>query len=164
MPHEDVYVRLAPSVIHGVGVFAVRDIPKGAAVFGEDDEPVIRVPAKAVRRLRPELRRLYEDFGVLCGGEYICPRSFNLLTVSWYLNHSDTPNTRCDSDLRFVTTRRIHKGEEVTADYRAYSADPLPWLRRNTRAPTEPVPWTRQQPARNGTTPGNRSGSPVRPR
>ena len=129
MPHEDVYVRLAPSVIHGVGVFAVRDIPKGAAVFGEDDEPVIRVPAKAVRRLRPELRRWTRTLAFCAETRTLSTRSFNLLTVSWYLNHSDTPNTRCDSDLRFVATRRIHKGEEVTADYRAYSAHPLQWLR-----------------------------------
>lgn len=126
MPHEHVYVRLGPSPIHGVGVFAVRDIPRGTPVFGDDDQPVIRVPARLVRRLRAESRTLYEDFCVLRGNEYLCPPSFNLLTVSWYLNHSDTPNTRCDQDLRFVATKRIRKGEEVTADYRTYSDDPLP--------------------------------------
>jgi SET domain-containing protein len=138
MPHEHVYVRLGPSAIHGVGVFAIRDIPRGAPVFGVDDAPVSRVPAASVRRLRGESRQLYEDFGVVHGNEYLCPPSFNLLTVSWYLNHSETPNTRCDKDLRFVATRRIRKGEELTADYGAYSDDSLRWLRdgisRKTKA------------------------------
>ncbi len=134
MPHENVYVRLGPSEIHGVGVFATQDIPRGTLVFGDDDEPIARVPVRSVRRLQTESRHLYEDFCVLQGNEYLCPPSFNLLTASWYLNHSEKPNVRCVGDLIFVAARRIRKGEELTADYRTYSADPLPWLRRNLRA------------------------------
>jgi hypothetical protein len=131
-PHENVYVRLGPSAVHGVGVFAIRDIPKGVLVFGEEDEPVIWVPASVVRGLPSSLRVLYEDFGVLRRNKYLCPKSFNGLTVAWYLNHSDKPNVQCNTDYRFVTTRRIRQGEEITADYRTYSDDALPWVRRRT--------------------------------
>jgi SET domain-containing protein len=126
LPHDGVYVRLAPSKIHGVGVFAVRDIPKGAPVFGEDDEPTTRVLAALVRRQRPEIRALYEDFCILEGEQWTCPSSFNLLTPSWYLNHSKTPNVVCDESLRFFALRRIAKGEELTVDYATYSDDPAP--------------------------------------
>ena len=33
LPHEGVYTRIKPSNIHGVGVFAISDIPKGTYVF-----------------------------------------------------------------------------------------------------------------------------------
>lgn len=127
LPHTGVYVRLAPSNIHGVGVFAIRDIPKGAPVFGDDDARTTLVPAAVVKRLKREIRVLYEDFCVLEGRQWTCPASFNLLTPSWYVNHSNTPNIACDDSLRFFALRRISKGEELTADYRSYSDDPLPW-------------------------------------
>jgi hypothetical protein len=31
---NNTYVRIMPSKIHGVGVFAIRDIPKGICPFG----------------------------------------------------------------------------------------------------------------------------------
>jgi SET domain-containing protein len=123
LPHSSVYVRLAPSNIHGVGVFAIIPIPKGAEVFGEDNEPTTRVSAALVRRQKPEIRALYEDFCVLQGEQWICPSTFNVLTPSWYLNHSKTPNVRCDESLRFFTIRQIANGEELTVDYGTYSDD-----------------------------------------
>jgi hypothetical protein len=110
-----------------VGVFALRDIPKGAPIFGDDDEPTTLVPMAVVKRLKPEIRALYEDFCVLEAGQWTCPTSFNLLTPAWYLNHSKTPNVACDESLRFFALRRISSGEELTADYTSYSDDPLPW-------------------------------------
>ena len=135
LPHDHVYARLAPSRIHGVGLFAIRSIPKSMPLFGEDDQPFSHVPKRVVAALSPEMRQLYEDFCILRGTEYLCPRSFNGLTPSWYLNHSTHPNVICDKDFTFFAARRIRKGEELTVDYRAYSDDPLPWLRRRPHSP-----------------------------
>ena len=52
LPHDDVFVRIQPSPIHGLGVFAIRDIPKDNKIFGDDDETIIRVPAVTVKTLR----------------------------------------------------------------------------------------------------------------
>ncbi len=98
----------------------------------ENDETV-HVASADVKKLPPELRYLYEDFCVLDGDQYNCPTNFNKLTPSWYVNHSDVPNARCDGNLRFWALRRIEKGEEITADYRTYGEDPLPWQRRRGR-------------------------------
>lgn len=128
-PHEGVFVRLGRSELHGVGVIAIKCIPKGTRIFYGDDEPLICVPVTAVARLSPEIRRLYRDFCVLKGKSYLCPRNFNRLTVSWYLNHSDTPNVRCDEEYDFYAARRIRSGEELTVDYGTYSDDGAPTAR-----------------------------------
>jgi hypothetical protein len=127
-PHEEVYTRIAcsnaaPSTQFGsgsdpgVGVIAIRDIPKGALIFAPDDDRMIQVSANMIAGLSPELRKLYEDFCPLNGGYYTCPLSLNKLTVAWYLNDSDTPNCEIDDQLRFRALRDIQSGEELFARY-----------------------------------------------
>lgn len=128
LPHERVFTRLKPSLIHGVGVIAIADIPKGTYVFEPDDAPTIKVPSEVVRRLPTNLRHLYNDFCPLTDGYYECPASFNQMTLSWYLNHSSDPNVAADDSLKFYAIRDIREGEELTADYGTYSeneSDPL---------------------------------------
>lgn len=122
-PHEGVYTRLGVSTVAGagIGVFAISDIPAGADVFGADDAETVMVAKVETLSLRPEIRKLYHDFCVLKDGTYECPISFNSLTVSWYLNCSETPNVRPDSNLRFKAIREIKAGEEILANYDEYS-------------------------------------------
>ena len=120
-PHDGVYAKLMPSRLHGVGVFAIRRIPNGTYVFEPDDDALVSVPASATESLPAEIRRLYEDFCVLDEGEYQCPSSFNQLTPTWFLNNSKSPNMAVDSSLKFYALRDIESGEELTADYAAYS-------------------------------------------
>ena len=68
-----------------------------------------------------EIIKLYEDFAVLKDGKYGCPKNFNQMTISWYLNESKTPNVRCGDDYQFYALRDILKGEELTVDYATYS-------------------------------------------
>ena len=121
LPHDGVYSRLKPSSTHGVGVFAIRDIPKGTYIFEPDDDDTVFVPAQEVRSLSPEVRRLYEDFCVLEGEVYECPSSLNKLTPAWFLNHSKNPNVSADFSLKFFAMRDIETGEELTTDYGTYS-------------------------------------------
>jgi len=124
LPHDDVFTRLQPSPIHGVGVFAIRRIPKGSCIFGADDAPLVWVPKKPIKYLSKPLKRLYDDFSVIKGDRYGCPSSFNDLTVSWYLNHSENPNVTADDSYKFYAMRDIEEGEELTVNYRTYSELP----------------------------------------
>jgi SET domain-containing protein len=124
LPHEGVYTRLRPSKIHGVGVFAVIDIPKGTYVFTDEDESIVWIDKSAVEPLPKPLKDFYDDFAVIKHGKYGCPKNFNLLTTTWYLNHSEQPNLAADRDYRFYALRLIEAGEELTADYRTYSELP----------------------------------------
>jgi SET domain-containing protein len=132
-PHEGVYARIGLSRVHGVGVIAVRDIPRGTYMFGGEDERVRWVSRAAVRRLPPAVRALYEDFGMVWGRRLGVPTSLNRLSVGWYVNHSSHPNIEADDDGRFFALRRIRTGEELTADYRTFADEPLPFRPRSTR-------------------------------
>ena len=135
LPHENVYTRIkcstaAPSEQYknepnpGVGVFAIKDIPEGAFVFAPDDDTVVLVSSDKISALPTEIRKLYEDFAVLKNGSYICPTSFNKLTVSWYLNDSNKPNVQADKNFRFRALRYIRAGEELFSRYSDYSQRP----------------------------------------
>jgi len=121
LPHDKVYTRLMPSKIHGVGVFAIENIPKGTYAFEPDDDDLVSVSKSATKNLPPEVHQLYKDFCVPKGGMYQCPSSFNKLTPAWYLNNSKNPDMAADSSIEFYTTRDIEAGEELTSDYATYS-------------------------------------------
>lgn len=121
LPHAGVFVRLRPSRLHGIGVFAIRDIPKGTYVFQSDDEEMLWVKASAVKRLDKEVSNLYRDFCVLRDGSYGCPRNFNRLTPAWYINHSENPNIAADENFDFYSKRKIRRGEELTLKYKRQS-------------------------------------------
>lgn len=133
-PHEGVYARIGRSRLHGVGVIAIRGIPAGTYVFRGESERVVWRSRAAVRRLAPALRSLYEDFGMVWGERIGVPPSLNRLSVGWYVNHADRPNLEVDDDGRFFARRRIRPGEELTADYRTFVDEPLPFRPRRRKA------------------------------
>jgi hypothetical protein len=124
LPHQNVYARIKPSKIHGVGVFAVRKIPKGRYIFSEDNDPIVWVDRKSVKKLPKALKDFYDDFCIITRTKYGCPRHFDALTTSWYLNHSERPNVAADRNYRFYALRDIKAGEELTVNYKTYSELP----------------------------------------
>jgi SET domain-containing protein len=133
-PHDDVYARIGLSSIHGVGVIAIRDIPAGTLVFRGESERIVWVSRTRVRRLPKAIRDLYEDFGALSGAWLGVPPSLNRLSVGWYVNHAVRPNLEAGDDDRFRAVRRIRIGEELTADYRTFADEPLPFKPRRPPA------------------------------
>ena len=144
-PHAGVYARIGLSRTHGVGVRAIRDIPAGALVFGGESERGVWVSRAAVRRLPAAIRRLYEDFGMVRGDRIGVPPNLNMLSVGWYVNHSERPNLEAGDDGRFRTLRRIRKGEELTADYRTFVDEALPFRPRRARRAGRPSPARRRE-------------------
>jgi SET domain len=127
---RETYCRLAPSRIHGVGVFAVRDIPKGVDPFRvgagvarewvEITESEIAAAPAGVRALLNTL------FVPDTDGLFRIPSlGANLVDVGSYLNHSERPNMRTADGNRFFARRKIKAGEELTVDYRTYGAQHL---------------------------------------
>ena len=136
LPHDGVYTRIGRSRTHGVGVIAIRDIPKGTLVFEGESELVVWVSRAAVRRMPKAIRALYEDFGMVWGDRIGVPPTLNMLSVGWYVNHADVPNVEAGDDGRFRTLRRVRRGEELTADYRTFVDEPLPFRPRRAARPS----------------------------
>jgi hypothetical protein len=129
MPHDGLYTQLRPSKIHGVGVFAIRPIRKGTLIFPGDSDEMRWVNAEDVPKAKC-FRNLYERFAIVKTGtsgqptRYGCPRNFDRLTMSWYLNDPrkrEKPNVWCDENYDFRALRNIKQGEELTVNSEAYS-------------------------------------------
>lgn len=125
LPHEMAYTRLQPSAVHGIGVFAIRDIPVDTNLFADDPDDLVWLDRSEIADLPPEVKKLYDDFCVITGDRFECPASFNRLTVGWYLNDSreKEPNVKW-SGGDFVTIKDVRKGTELFVDYDSYSDRP----------------------------------------
>lgn len=108
--------RLAPSKIHGVGVFAIRDIKKGEMMHCSDGPEGLKynIPYDQLDKLRPEIYDLLMDrWRVLIkeGNPFQSPNDdANMVS---FMNNSKDANYRHD-----VALRDIKKGEEVTENYK----------------------------------------------
>ena len=127
---EETFARLAPG-LHGVGVVAVRPIPKGANPFktaGRVDQRTIDLTKKEVDALPAEVGRMVTDFAEPDEkGLYPVPaHGLSTLDTTWYLNHSDAPNLDIIDDpaselMEFRANQPIPKGAELTIRYSDYS-------------------------------------------
>lgn len=126
LPHDEVYVRLGRSQIHGIGVFAVRPIPSGTNVFQADQREISWVPGTLLEdpAVEPFHRSLYHDFAIRRGGCQLgCPSNFNLLTAGWYVNEppaGEEPNLTPTAEFDLVALRDIEPGEELTICYSSF--------------------------------------------
>jgi SET domain-containing protein len=119
--------RVAPSQIHGTGLFAVDFVPSGTPIWrfqaGFDHvfspEEFLALPEIARNHTRWFCFVSKEDGHVLLSGDHAC-----------FINHSPTPNTGAPLDAKppvtTVALRDIAAGEEITCDYFSYDAD-TPW-------------------------------------
>jgi hypothetical protein len=131
LPHDGVWVRLGLSGIEGIGVFAIRPIPRGTDIFANDRVPIVWVDKAELERadLTEAERALYRDFGINRGDRIGCPANFHNLTPGWYLNEPkpDEPaNVRTEDGLAFLAARDIAEGEELTIDYSSFSDPAAP--------------------------------------
>ena len=132
-PHSGVKARIGPSPLAGVGVFALRNIQEGEAIFPGDSGEIVWIARTDLEsaHLSETDKAFYRDFAVFEADRCGCPADFGKLTSCWYLNHASgqqEANVRCDIDggYRFYAARKIEEGEELTARYSEYS---LPsWL------------------------------------
>lgn len=116
-------LRLAPSKIHGVGVFATKAFASGRLVpvwaAGHPDCRFVKhgeVP-------RGE-KKLFETWAVETAMGFHAPIDFSRMSLGWYLNHSTRPNLASkDRGETYRATRTILAGQELTIDYRKLDED-----------------------------------------
>jgi SET domain-containing protein len=116
------------SKIEGIGVFAIRDIPKGI-------DPFKGIKKKKWHKFNiSELKGIDQKVLKMIGGfftveddntVYIPEEGLNGINISFFLNDSKKPNLKivedgANEEISFVTREKIKKGKELTASYATY--------------------------------------------
>ena len=126
-----IFCKIGVSDISGVGVIAIKDIPKGTKIFECCNEELlgldtpIEVNKNDLGEVEDSVLEYIDNFIVQREPDvYPLPfRGFNSINIIYYLNHSIKPNVEfCldgepDEFVAFVTSKEIKKGEEITQDY-----------------------------------------------
>ena len=116
------WVMIKPSVIEGIGVFALQDIAKGnRSMFSKTNETEQWIPITKteVENLPAHAKALIENYCLYDDENYFVPDyGFKKMDLVNFLNHSDTPNIISINDGEFFeASRDIKKDEELVIDY-----------------------------------------------
>lgn len=118
-------VKLGVSEVHGIGVFAIRDIKKGDRVYADAMPNMLDLPYDKFKKLNKEAAEMIlERFPMVTqGSHFMVPDTL----MQIYMNHSDTPNYDNKTDKAL---KNIKAGEEIVEDYRAIEGWEVayPWL------------------------------------
>lgn len=125
---KNTYCRLGHSKIHGIGVIAVRDIPKGKNPFwGIKNSKYYKFRIRDLKKLDAAVMKMLNDFFVIEGDGTvdITENALNGMDISFFLNNSKNPNLKIFDDkindsYSFRTTKKIKRGEELTISYANY--------------------------------------------
>jgi len=116
--------RVLPSAIHGMGLFAVQFVPRGAPVWqfhtGFDHEfspdEFAKFPAPARRHIRWFSFVSKESGNFILSGDHAC-----------FMNHSPSPSTgaaaEAPSPVTTVALQDITEGEGITCNYFEFDLD-----------------------------------------
>jgi len=114
-----VKVELKPSKIHGIGVFAIRDISMLEKMYLDSMPVVFNFPYSSFGKLFPEVRKvlLERNPQIITGSAFAYP---DVRFLS-YTNHADSGYGKgtANYDLKNdQSLRDIKKGDEIMMDYR----------------------------------------------
>ena len=117
---HNIYCRLAPSKIHGVGVVAIKDIPEGTDPFEPYKESgYIIMPVTELDDIDADVLRIFSD-------GFFSPEGFQLFELHdypffpSYVNNNNLDKTNivmAETESGYITARNITKGEELFANY-----------------------------------------------
>ena len=115
--NNTVRCKLAQSNIHGVGVFAIRDISKGERCYCTPNmiPKFYNIPFGSLSKLLPEIKALVLDRWASAVNGSIFQSPNDDAGLLFFINHSDNPNYDVVSD---TALRDIECGEELLEDYR----------------------------------------------
>lgn len=106
---------IAPSTIHGLGVFSVEALPKGTRIWELMEGIDIVIPRTTLATVPEMIRLFFEVYA------YPHPNRDDQLVIdadnSRFINHSEEPNTEFSRGTSGYTLRDIAEGEEITCNY-----------------------------------------------
>jgi hypothetical protein len=110
--NDIVKVRLAPSPIHGIGVFAMRKMKVGEQIYADSIPHAFDIPYKMFKELRSEVRDIIlSHWPQINGSHFLYP----VTKMSAFLNHSDDANYDAKEDKLLAD---VNEGDELTENYK----------------------------------------------
>ena len=115
-----VKTQLKNSRIHGVGIFADEDIPKGTAIWRDCKGFDLEYSVEAVDKLPTAAREqvISRAYTSMDNGKWVLDGD-----DARFMNHSSHPNTKNGDKWTTIASRAIARGEELTCDYYEFDAD-----------------------------------------
>lgn len=126
---NNVYVKIKPSKLQGVGVFALRDIPAGVSLFEpwNGQTGLYPIPEKDLLTLPKELYLHIKDMFLYAPN---FPKDTNtyvqltngchwIYTTPYYFVNSDLSNSNIDKET-LKSTAYIKEGNEILSNYKRY--------------------------------------------
>ncbi|MDO8647969.1 MAG: SET domain-containing protein [Candidatus Diapherotrites archaeon] len=121
---KSTYCRIAPSKVQGVGILAIRDIPKGTNPFPSvRKQKWVKFNISEFQNADKAVLELIDAFFVIQkdGSFWAWDLGLNGMEPSFYINHSKKPNIKAENNgANFRTLRKIKKGEELLVSYGTY--------------------------------------------
>ncbi len=117
---EEMMITLKPSGVHGIGVFAACDIPKGyKALFSRNTGGWILLSFAEAEKLPLHAKEHIETYYLYDQENYFIPDyGCKIMDMANYLNHSNNPNiVSVNEGEYFETLRDIKQGEELFVNY-----------------------------------------------
>ena len=117
---QETCIALQPSSIHGIGVFAITDIPSGCrTIFSKSTGGWIELSFTEVEQLPLHIKEFIETYYLYDDEKYFIPdHGCKIMDMANYVNHSNDPNIFSENEGDyFVSLREIKKGEELLVDY-----------------------------------------------
>lgn len=123
---HETWITLKPSTVHGIGVFALCDIPKGSQeIFSKGVGNWITLNIEDVESLPTHSREMVETYCLFDKDHYYVPDyGFKVMDMVNYLNHSNEPNViSIHHGEIFEALRDIKAGEELFVNYHSLVED-----------------------------------------
>ena len=131
---NNTYCKLDRSDINGIGVFAIRMIPKNINPFLLSNNyskqyTVVDISKEDLKEVPKSVVKLLNNYFLTDKDKWypVISMGLNDMDISFYLNHSDTPNVESvfpkestNELLEFRTIKKIKSGEELTLTYSLY--------------------------------------------
>lgn len=118
---NEIFCKIAVSATHGVGVIAIKAIPKGAKpLHSLRPQREIKISNKELKGIPKTVREYIDSFCFVEDGEtYVPSGGLNSMDMAVYLNHSKAPNLRFMPNGDLVALKNVKAGEELFIDYDA---------------------------------------------
>jgi SET domain-containing protein len=117
--NKEVYCRLGVSKVHGIGVFAIKAIPKGInPLKSKVKYKDVSFSHKELKNVPSGVKKQMKIFCYFDKNKFLVPSiGLNNFDLAVYLNHSKNPNVQFKKNDKLVTLRAIKAGEELMMDY-----------------------------------------------